>query len=275
MRLFGKYINKQLLKKDLIKYRKYIVSVVIFLIGYIIASRIYHKIMEQINKKYAQNKMNIASDVFASFIYYIIILLGLFLALLNSDIDTNSIMVVLGSFGLAIALAMQNSVTRIINGFLIIYYGYYKIGDIIKVNDISGKVVEFTLFNTVILNRENNVNVIISNNDIVSNKIINYTKMPNIINNIRVSISANNQNLNYTNLLNKIKTEINNKSKYIIDKNKTTIDIDDMEKSGTTLNIKFYIESSNIFESQNEIKLLVRDILSSNNVKLLDNSYIV
>ena len=274
MKLFSKYIDKKLIKKDLIKYKKYIISIIIFLIGYIIASRIYHKIIEHIAKKDINNKMNISSDVFATFIYYIILLLGLFLALLNSDIDTNSIMVVLGSFGLAIALALQNSISRVINGFLIMYYGYYQINDIIKINDTIGRVVEFTLFNTVIISRENNIRIIISNNEIVANKIINYTKIPFILNNIRVSLSSNNNNINYKNLLTTIKTEINNKSKYIKDKTKTSVEIDDMENSGTTINIRFYINSIELFESQNEIRLLVRDVLSNNNIKLLDNAYI-
>lgn len=273
MKLFSKYIDKTLLRKDIIKYRKYILSIIIFLLAYVIGLRIYNVIIIKTKKEQEQQKMNLSSEVFATFVYYIVIFLGLLLALINSDIDTKSIMVLLGSAGLAIALAMQSSLTRVINGFIILYYKYFEIGDIIKVDEIIGRVVNFTLFSTTIITRENNVRVIISNNDIVAKKVINYTMLPTIINNVRVSISSNNNNLSYINLINVIKSELMEKTKYI-DKKQIDVNVHDIEKHGTILNIRFGIKSEDLFASENEVRLIVRDVLSRQNVKLLDYGYI-
>ena len=154
-----KYISRKILEKNIYKYKKYIQSVIIFIIFYIIAINIYNSIIKKINEKQddkKENKIKISYDFFASFIFYFILFIGLFFSLLNAYIDTNSIMVVLGSSGIAIAFALQNSLTQVINGLIILYFNYYELNDIIQVGDNLGKVVGFTLLNTTIETHENN-----------------------------------------------------------------------------------------------------------------------
>ena len=129
-----KYISSKtqnIIKNNIYKYKKYIQSVIIFIIFYIIALKTYNSIIKKINEK-QETKIKISYDFFGSFIFYFILLIGLFFALLNADIDTNSIMVILGSSGIAIALALQSSITQVINGLIILYFNYYELNDIIQ-----------------------------------------------------------------------------------------------------------------------------------------------
>jgi small conductance mechanosensitive channel len=270
-----KYISnktQKILGNNINKYKKYIQSVFIFIIFYIIAINVHRSIIKKINEK--QDKVKISYDFFASFIFYFILLVGLFFSLLNADIDTNSIMVILGSSGLAIALALQNSITQVINGLIILYFNYYELNDIIEVGDYLGKVVDFTLLNTTIKTHENNINIIIPNTDIISKVVYNFTKTPQIINSVPVSISANN-NIDYIKLIENIKTELKTKCKYIINKNNINVDISDISESGTKIDIRFEINSEDYIESKYNVRLLVRNLLSQKHIKLLDNGYIL
>jgi small conductance mechanosensitive channel len=264
-------IRKQkILGNNIYKYKKYIQSFIIFIIFYIIAKKVYNSIIKKINEK--QNKMTISYDYFSKFIFYFILLIGLFFSLLNADIDTNSIMVILGSAGLALALSLQNTLSQVINGLIILYFNYYELNDIIKVGDYIGKVVGFTLFNTTIQTYENNINLIIPNTEIVSKVVYNFTKKPIILNSVSVSVSANN-NIDFIKLIENIKAELRTKCKYIVNKNNINVDISDISESGTKIDIRFQINSVDYFESQYNVRLLVRNLLSQKHIKLLDNGY--
>jgi small conductance mechanosensitive channel len=270
-----KYISsktKNILTNNIYKYKKYIQSIIIFIIFYIIAINVYRSIIKKINEK--QDKVKISYDFFASFIFYFILLIGLFFSLLNADIDTNSIMVILGSSGIAIALALQSSITQVINGLIILYFNYYELNDIIQVGEYLGTVTGFTLLNTTIKTHENNINIIIPNTEISSKVIYNFTKTPQIINSVPVSISANN-NIDYIKLIENIKVDLRTKCKYIINKNNIMVDISDISESGTKINIRFEINSEDYIESQYNVRLLVRNLLSQKHIKLLDNGYIL
>jgi small conductance mechanosensitive channel len=271
-----KYISsktQKILGNNIYKYKKYIQSLIIFIIFYIIAIKTYYSIIKKINEK-QENKLKISYDFFASFIFYFILLIGLFLSLLNSDIDTNSIMVILGSSGIAIALALQNSIAQVINGLIILYFNYYELNDIIQVGEYLGTVVEFTLLNTTLKTHENNINIIIPNTEIISKVVYNYTKKPQIINSVSVSISSNN-NIDFIKLIENIKSELKTKCKYIIDKNNIMVDISDISESGTKIDIRFEINSHDYIESRYNVRLLVRNLLSQKHIKLLDNGYIL
>ena len=103
-----------------------------------------------IKKKFISEMMGIINLRKLLFEENVWLLIGLFFSLLNADIDTNSILVILGSSGLAIALSLQNTLSQVINGLIILYFNYYELDDIIKVGDYIGKVVGFTLLNTTI-----------------------------------------------------------------------------------------------------------------------------
>ena len=66
-----KYISRKILEKNIYKYKKYIQSVIIFIIFYIIAIKTYNSIIKKINEK-QENKLKISYDFFASFIFYFI-----------------------------------------------------------------------------------------------------------------------------------------------------------------------------------------------------------
>ena len=89
-------------------------------------------------------------------------------------IETTSFIAVLGAAGLAIGLALQGSLSNLAGGVLIVIFNYYKVGDDIKTQGISGKVTEIHPFYTKLVT-EDEKEVILPNGR-VSNGII--TRQP-------------------------------------------------------------------------------------------------
>jgi small conductance mechanosensitive channel len=98
-----------------------------------------------------------------------IIVLGQF------GVETASILAVLGAAGLAIALALQGTLSNIAAGILLIFLRPFNVGDYIDADGIVGTVVEVGLFGTQ-LRTYDGVYVFAPNSKLSNAKITNYSR---------------------------------------------------------------------------------------------------
>ena len=119
-------------------------------------------------------KQNIIKYELAYITYYLIIFSGIIITITNIGIESSTIFAILGTFGLAIGLALQGSLTNLTSGIYIGLSNIFNIGDKIKINNATGIIQKFSLFNTTI-NDENGHNIIIPNSIIQSNILTNYS----------------------------------------------------------------------------------------------------
>ncbi len=199
-------------------------------------------------------------------------MVGIIFALTINGFNLSSIFIFLGSIGFAIALAVQSTLTEIVGGLFIIFYELFDKNDKISSSDIKGEVKEFNLLKTTIVNFDG-VQTVVSNSTFINNPIINYTKTPTILHKINVTISSNN-NIDYNILMSNIKNKIKNESKYCIDGDKIIVNIDEIESAGTKIAIHTPIMSKNMTHADMELKLIIRNVMSDDNVLLYDSSYI-
>lgn len=89
-------------------------------------------------------------------------------------IETTSIAAAITSFGLALGLALQGSLSNFAGGVIILIMHPYKIGDYIKCNDEEGTVEDIKLFYTYLNTIDNKV-IVIPNGKIADSSIINYS----------------------------------------------------------------------------------------------------
>lgn len=92
-------------------------------------------------------------------------------------IETTSFAALLAAVGLAIGMAWSGLLANLAAGGFIIVLRPFKVGDVIAIADVSGRVEEIGLFVTEIDTAEN-VRVLVSNNKILSSNIINYSTNP-------------------------------------------------------------------------------------------------
>lgn len=97
---------------------------------------------------------------------------GLIAALQQFGFDTASLLAIVGAAGLAIALALQDTLKAVAAGVVIAVFRPYRIGDNVRVAGQDGTVADITPFTTV-LNTIDNREVVITNDKAWGDVIIN------------------------------------------------------------------------------------------------------
>lgn len=94
--------------------------------------------------------------------------------------QTTSLAAIIGAVGLAVGLALQGSLANLAGGVLILLFKPYKVGDVITANGFTGRVKEIQIFNTVLLLGDNKT-AILPNGSVSNGAIINHTKQPHLV----------------------------------------------------------------------------------------------
>ncbi|MDP3492546.1 MAG: mechanosensitive ion channel [Hyphomonadaceae bacterium] len=97
---------------------------------------------------------------------------GLIAALQQFGFDTASLLAIVGAAGLAVALALQDTLKAVAAGVVIAVFRPYRIGDNVRVAGQDGTVADITPFTTV-LNTIDNREVVITNDKAWGDVIIN------------------------------------------------------------------------------------------------------
>src|SRR5262245_13653321 len=83
-------------------------------------------------------------------------LIVLFLAVLHQlGVQTASLLTILGTAGLALALSLQGVLANFSSGLLLISYRMFRVGDLIEVGDLRGRVSEMLPFHVILVTPDN------------------------------------------------------------------------------------------------------------------------
>ncbi len=153
---------------------KIIASIVVFVVGRFIAKQLTRLFVKALERR----KVEITLTSFLDNIVYYTLITAVVIAALNQlGVSTTSFVTVVGAAGLAVGLALKDSLSNFSAGVMIILFRPFKIGDFVSVAGESGTVREITIFNTIITTPDNQ-KVIIPNNSIMGNVITNVTANP-------------------------------------------------------------------------------------------------
>jgi small conductance mechanosensitive channel len=97
-------------------------------------------------------------------------------ALNTLGIETTTIVAIVGATGLAIGLALQNSLSHFAAGILLISFRPFEVGDSIEGGGVSGTVVSIGLFSTAIVTGDN-TRITVPNGSLFSGTLKNFTVM--------------------------------------------------------------------------------------------------
>lgn len=144
---------------------KFILEQKILIVLAIIAISVllYKIIKKAINKFLERNKENKKLDakgktlfkLFSNIIKYVILVIAVALILQVYGVNVTSIVAGLGLVSVIAGLAVQDALKDIISGTNIIIDDYYALGDVIKIDDIEGKVVQLGMKTTKIKSIKN------------------------------------------------------------------------------------------------------------------------
>lgn len=150
---------------------KIITAVLIFIIGKWVAQKLTRLFINLLEK----NKVDITLTRFLENIVYYTLLVGVLIAAAGQlGINTASFIAIVGAAGLAIGLALKDSLSNFSSGVMLILFRPFRVGDYVTAGGVSGKVMRIDLFNTT-LNTPDNQRVIVPNANITNGVITNVT----------------------------------------------------------------------------------------------------
>ena len=161
------------------------ISVVIAIIGIIIYQIIKRTINRILEKDKTRNKIDkkgrTVVKLFTNIIKYVIITIVGVLILQVYGVNVNSLVAGLGLVSVVAGLAIQDPLKDIVTGVNIITDDYFSLGDVVKIDDIEGKVVYLGVRTTKIKDIANGNILVLANRNI--NKVIKvsdevYMEMP-------------------------------------------------------------------------------------------------
>jgi small conductance mechanosensitive channel len=151
------------------------IAIVIFFVGKWIAKKIadFAKKLMIKNKNVDDTLANFLDDI----IYYILMIVVILTAVKQLGVDTTSFFAILGAAGLAIGLALKDSLGNFASGVMIIMFRPFQVGDFINAAGVSGTVEEVSIFNTVMRTGDNQ-KLIVPNGSILGGTITNVNAKP-------------------------------------------------------------------------------------------------
>ena len=113
-------------------------------------------------------------NFFSTIANAILLLFVLIAALDQLGVDTTSMIAVLGAAGLAVGLALKDSLQNFAAGVMLILFRPFKIGDFVEAGGTAGVIESITIFNTIMKTGDNR-EVIVPNGLIYDDTITNYS----------------------------------------------------------------------------------------------------
>ncbi len=105
---------------------------------------------------------------------YAIVVIGLVTIMSTSGVNLSGLALLAGSLGIGVGFGLQNVVTNLAAGLVILLERPIKVGDQIEVGDVHGRVAAIGARATTIQTNDN-VTIIVPNGDFITGKVVNWT----------------------------------------------------------------------------------------------------
>ncbi len=131
---------------------------------------------------------NTIAPIISELTRYGILVVTVVVVLAQFGVQTASILAVLGAAGLAIALALQGTLSNIAAGVMIIWLRPFSVGEFIDGEGITGTIVEIGLFGTR-MRTYDGIYIFVPNARLWDAKITNFTREPSRMVETKVGVS--------------------------------------------------------------------------------------
>ena len=147
-----------------------IMALLIFLIGKWITNRIISVLGRILRKVKGMDETLIR--FLENIVYYALIIVVILTALGKLGVETTSFLAILGAAGLAIGLALKDSLGNFASGVMIILFKPFKVGDSVTAGGATGTVKEVGIFSSIFTTPDNQ-KIIVPNGAITKGSITN------------------------------------------------------------------------------------------------------
>ncbi|MCQ2464601.1 MAG: mechanosensitive ion channel family protein [Oscillospiraceae bacterium] len=149
-----------------------LVFALIILVTGVVITKVILKAIKKMSSRSTLDKT--ANGFLHSFVSTVLYAIVIVMALNVLGVPMASIITVLGAAGLALSLALQQCLSNVAGGFIILGSKPFKVGDFIEINGVTGEVEGISVLYTKLLTPDNKLSYI-PNGVAANEKITNYT----------------------------------------------------------------------------------------------------
>lgn len=152
-----------------------LISILVYIVGRIVISWFVNKFLDKILKK---TKIDVDVHRFIKTTVKVVLYIVLFLGIIGIlGFQTSSLIALLGSAGLAVAMSLQGSLSNFAGGLLLLIFKPFKKGDYISANGVEGEVIAVSMLYTKLKTIDSR-GVSLPNGKLANSEITNYHSEP-------------------------------------------------------------------------------------------------
>ena len=141
----------------------------------VIGLRLARALAALVDRALSRANVEATATAFLRKVVYVVLLVLLALTVLSVfEVPMTSAFAVLGAAGLAIGLALKDSLSNIASGVMLVTLKPFRAGDVVNINGETGRVEEISIFQTRLRGADNQT-IVLPNSLVTTHSIINMT----------------------------------------------------------------------------------------------------
>lgn len=239
---------------------KLIVALFVLIMGMFVIKLII-KIAEKTMQK--ANVNGAARHFLLSVIKTVLNIIVIMMALSVLNVPMSTMVTVLGTAGLAVTLALQNCLSNLCGGFIILFSKPFISGDMVELDGITGKVDTIGILYTKIISLDSKT-IFIPNGKLTDAKIINYTATDNRRIDLKFDIGYN---ADYSKARNLILEVIKN-DKLLLNDPLPIVRMSAHNESSISIDVLVWVRNADYYNARYNIIENVKFAFDENNIEI-------
>ncbi|WP_213990651.1 small-conductance mechanosensitive channel MscS [Sodalis sp. dw_96] len=227
--------NEQLL----VSYAVNVVAAIIILIAGILIAKVISRTINQLMR--ARHIDITVADFLSAIIRYGIIIFTVIAALGRVGVQTASVIAVIGAAGLAVGLALQGSLSNFAAGVLLVTFRPFRAGEYVDFAGTAGTVLIVQIFSTTVRTYDGLL-IVLPNNKILAGNITNFSREPNRLVNLTISVSYDAD----INTVKKVITDIINADSRVLKNLGITVGLNNLGASSLDFMVRAWVKSGDL-----------------------------
>ena len=151
-----------------------VAAIAIIVVGLMIARIIANAVNRLLRARHIDTTV---ADFLSALVRYGIIAFTLIAALGRIGVQTTSVIAILGAAGLAVGLALKDSLSNLAAGVLLVIFRHFRAGEFVDLGGIMGTVMNVQIFSTTLKSADGKL-VVVPNGKIITGNIVNFSREP-------------------------------------------------------------------------------------------------
>ncbi len=149
----------------------FVLALVIFIVGRWIARAVTNAVGRLMKKGGIDESL---VDFLSNLIFAALLVVVIIAALGQLGVDTTSVMAIFATAGLAVGLALKDSLGNLASGVMLVLFKPFKLGDFIEAGGVTGVVESIRIFSTLLKTADNR-EITVPNGQIYGGTIVNFS----------------------------------------------------------------------------------------------------